>query len=176
MGLLCLPSEPADVVEAALDVSALGERLALVSEDRPDLFLVIERHDEARADRLEHRIRALVLEDCDSVGLPRTADIASLSCSPVERGDETLDLSFDLGVARSLFVVAFHRDRVVAVGDLVMRIDIARNEYQGLHRFGLQALDVEGPGFRRIEQGARRSDRDRGRETARRSLQESAPG
>src|SRR5271170_2652093 len=100
MGLLFLPSEPADVVEAALDVSALREGFALVSEDRPDLFLVIERHDETGADRLEHGIGALVLEERDSVGFPGAADITSLSCSPVERGYECIDLGFHLRVAR----------------------------------------------------------------------------
>src|SRR5271163_5240427 len=104
MGLLFLPSEPADVVEAALDVSALREGFALVSEDRPDLFLVVERHDQAGADRLEHWIRALVLEDCDTVGFPGATDITSHSCSPVERGDERLDLSLHRGVARGLVV------------------------------------------------------------------------
>src|ERR1700722_15258564 len=176
MGLLLWVSEPADVVEATLDVSTLGEGLALVSEDRPDLFLVVERHDEARAYRLEHRVRALVLEERDSVGFPGATDIASLSCGPVERGDEPLDLALHLGVGRGLVVVAFHRDRVVAVGDLVMRVDVARDEDQGLHCFGLQALDVEGPRFGNVEQGACRSDRDRGCETGRGTLQESASG
>src|SRR6478752_3754217 len=122
MGVLLLSSEPADVVEAALEIAPLGEGLALVSEDRPDLLLVVERHDEAGADRLEHRVRALVLEDCDPVSLPRAANIASLSRSPVERGDEPLYLSLHLGVACGLFVVALHSDRVEAVGHLVMRV------------------------------------------------------
>src|SRR5271168_1530599 len=176
MGLLLAPSEPGDVVEAALEISALGEGLALVSKDRPDLFLVVERHDEARAYRLEHWIRALVLEERDSVGFPGATDIASLSCSPVERGDERLDLCFHLGIARGFVVVAFHRDRVIAVGDLVMRVDVARNEDQGLHRFGLEALDVEGPRFGNVQQGAGRCDRNRGCETGCGSLQESASG
>src|ERR1700722_5346525 len=136
MGLLLRVSEPADVVEAALDVSALGERLALVSEDRPDLFLVVERYDEARAYCLEHRIRALVLEERDPVRFPGATDIASLARGSVERGDPALDLGFHRRVARGLVVVAFHRDRVVAVGDLVMRVDVARNEDEGLPRLG----------------------------------------
>src|ERR1700722_5143222 len=102
MGLLSLPSEPADVVEAAVDVSALGEGLALVSEDRPDLFLVVERHDEAGADRLEHRIGALVPEDYDTVCFPGATDVASLARGSVERGDEALDLSLHCRVARGL--------------------------------------------------------------------------
>src|SRR3984957_18921793 len=106
MGLLCLPLEPADVVEAALDVSALGEGLALVSEDRPDLFLVVERHDEAGAYCLEHRIRALVLEDRDPVRFPGATDIASLASGSVERGDEALDLGFHRRAARGLVVGA----------------------------------------------------------------------
>src|ERR1700719_932648 len=109
MGPLLAQSEPADVVEAALDVSALGEGLALVSEDRPDLFLVVERHDEARADRLEHRIRALVLEERATVASPGAPDIASFSRRSVERGDEPLDLGFHCRVARGFVVVAFHR-------------------------------------------------------------------
>src|SRR5947209_7437670 len=121
-GFLSGPSEPADVVEAALDVSALGEGLALVSEDRPDLFLVVERHDEARADRLEHRIGALVLEDRDAVGFPWTPDIAAFSGSPVQRGDEALDFALHRRIAGGLVVVAFHGDRVVAVGDFVVRV------------------------------------------------------
>src|SRR5580692_5685075 len=116
-GLLA-QSEPADVVEAALEISALGEGLALVSEDRPDLFLVVERHDEAGTDRLEHGIRALVLEERDAVGFPGATDIASLSRSPVERGDERLDFALRRGIAGSLIVVGFHCDRVIAVGDL----------------------------------------------------------
>src|SRR5690606_23242474 len=47
------PSEPVDVVEAAVDVTALGEALALVAEDRPDLLLVVEPGDEPAAHRLE---------------------------------------------------------------------------------------------------------------------------
>src|ERR1700685_2250066 len=131
-GFYFSPSEAADVVEAALDVSALGEGLALVSEDRPDLFLVVERHDEARADRLEHGIGALVPEDCDTLGFPGAPDIASPPRRPVERGDEPFDLSFHLGIAGRLVVVAFHRDRVIAVGDLVVRVDVARDEDEGL--------------------------------------------
>src|ERR1700722_2355834 len=176
MGLLLWVSEPADVVEAALDVSTLGEGLALVSEDRPDLFLVVERHDEARTYRLEHRIRALVPEERDSVGFPGATDIASLARGSVERGDEALDLGFHRGVARGLVVVSFHRDRVVAVGDLVMRVNVARNEDQGLHRLGLQTLDVESPRFGNVEQGPVRGDRDRGCKTVRGALQESASG
>src|ERR1700721_4484522 len=103
-----LVSEPADVVEAALDVSTLGEGPPLVSEDRPDLFLVVERDDEARAYRLEHWIRALVLEQRDSVGFPRGTDIASVSGSPVERGGEPFDLALHSGIAGSLVIVDFH--------------------------------------------------------------------
>src|ERR1700760_168105 len=99
MGFLLWMSEPADVVEAALDVTALGEGLALVSEDRPDLFLVVERHDETRADRLEHWIRALVLEERNTVGFPGAPDIAAFSGSPVERGDEPLNLGLHCRIA-----------------------------------------------------------------------------
>src|ERR1700722_7535977 len=104
MGLLLWVSEPADVVEATLDVSTLGEGLALISEDRPDLFLVVERHDEARAYRLENRGRALVLWERGSVRLPGATHIASRSRGRVERGDEALDLGLHLRVARGLVV------------------------------------------------------------------------
>src|SRR5580693_7630318 len=89
-------SEPGDVVEAAVNVSALGEGLALVSEDRPDLLLVVERHDQPGTDRLEHGIRALVPEQRDAVGFPTAADITALSRGPIERGDERLDLRLHL--------------------------------------------------------------------------------
>src|ERR1700722_4481428 len=97
--------EPGDVVEAALEISPLREGFAFVSEDRPDLFLVVERHNKAGTDGLEHRIGAHVLEDCDTIGFPGATDIASLSCGPVESGDKRVDLSLRLGIACSLFVV-----------------------------------------------------------------------
>src|SRR5271166_3129179 len=86
------PLEPGDVVEAARDVSALREGLALVSEDRPHLLLVVERHDQAGTDGLEHRIRALRLEQRDAVRFPAGPDIAARTRRAVERGDERLDL------------------------------------------------------------------------------------
>jgi hypothetical protein len=35
----------------------------------------------------------------------------------------------------------------IAVGDLVMWVDVARDEDQSLHRFRLQTFDVERPRF-----------------------------
>src|SRR5580700_1566585 len=113
-------SEPGDVVEAALDISALGEGLALVSEDRPDLLLVVERYDEAGTDGLKRGVFALRLEQGDTVGFPAAADIAAWARGGVERGDERLDLRLHGGVRSGLLVIGLHRDRVEAVGDLVV--------------------------------------------------------
>ena len=62
-------SEPVHVVEAAVDVAALGGRLALVAEDRPHLLVVVEAGDEVAAHLLDEGRRLALLEERDAVRL-----------------------------------------------------------------------------------------------------------
>src|SRR5215813_1035893 len=62
--------EPVDVRKAALDVAALVRGRALVAEFRPDLFLVVERHDEIAADLAEEVGSLDALQQRHAIGFP----------------------------------------------------------------------------------------------------------
>src|SRR5215469_6629671 len=62
--------EPVDIGEAAFDVSAMLRRGALVTEFRPELFLVVERGDEIATDGLKELGLLDALQQFHAVDFP----------------------------------------------------------------------------------------------------------
>src|SRR5690606_36459985 len=78
--------QPFDIVEAALDVAALGIGLALVAEERPDFLLVIKAGHKPASHLLEEGAILDIAQDGDALFLPAKPQIASGSGPLVQIG------------------------------------------------------------------------------------------
>src|SRR5581483_624442 len=167
--------EPVDIGEAALDVTAMLGGGALVAEFRPDLLLIVERHDEVAADGLEELGLLDVLQQPHAIGFPFDLGIGHLVIIArvlVEARDAALDHRLHGGILGGLAVPRLDRGDVVAVDQHVVRIDVARDLYQRLHGRGRQCSRLLSPGVADADTRAGRNGCDRNR--GRRALQENA--
>src|SRR5690606_15503311 len=92
--MILSPSEPRDVVEAALDVAALRIALALVAEERPDLLLVVEPGHQPAAHLLEEGRGLHAAHDRHPVRRPRHRRMGGIPRPRrrrIERRDPRLD-------------------------------------------------------------------------------------
>src|SRR6056297_2924336 len=137
-------SEPGDVVEAAIDVAALGIGLALIAKQRPDRLLVIKAGHQPAAHLLEEGAVLDSAQDIDAVALPSDAQVIGMALAlgcRVHPGNPVLDVLGGLG-----HVIALDGDGVIFIRQMVMRVDVARHLDERRHGLGLERCGLHRPG------------------------------
>jgi len=132
---LCRRPQPVDVIEAAVHIDALFPGRTLVAEQRPQLLVVVEAGDQVALHLLEERHGLDVLEQGHALvrGLHLGIRHAVALCGTLVQVLDALGQQlFHALVLHGRRVVRRHGLDVEALGQLVVRVDIARHAHQGL--------------------------------------------